>query len=74
MSCRYDGQCEVNMLTRKFCAPFRLMKCLSIGMTPDLIRKEDLTGKKRKSGNAKTEENNVMVGTSHKTFLQYTGT
>ncbi|CAF1495054.1 unnamed protein product [Adineta ricciae] len=48
IKCRYDSHCEVNLLTRKVCAACRLSKCLAIGMSPDYIRKEDLSQKNRK--------------------------
>ncbi|CAM4747344.1 unnamed protein product [Rotaria magnacalcarata] len=54
--CRYDGSCEVNMLTRKVCAACRLAKCFIVGMCADLIRKEDLARKKRKRTTSKDEE------------------
>ena len=38
--CQFDGQCEVNSSTRQLCMPCRLAKCLAIGMSADLIRKE----------------------------------
>ncbi|CAF0905658.1 unnamed protein product [Rotaria sordida] len=60
-ACRYDGDCEVNMLTRKVCKACRLAKCLSVGMNPDLIRKEDLTREKRKMSKLKSEELPVMT-------------
>ncbi|CAF5141477.1 unnamed protein product, partial [Rotaria sp. Silwood1] len=55
-ACRYDGDCEVNMLTRKVCKPCRLAKCLAVGMCPDLIRKVDLTREKQKSTKSKIDE------------------
>ncbi|CAF3359856.1 unnamed protein product [Rotaria socialis] len=54
--CRYGGNCEVNMLTRKVCAACRLGKCFLVGMSVDLIRKEDLARKKRKRKTSKGEE------------------
>ena len=65
--CRYDGQCDVNMLTRKVCTACRLKKCLAVGMCPELIRKEDLCGMKRKSTSIKTEENSRIVCLSKQT-------
>ena len=38
--CRRNGQCQMNIATRKMCAACRLAKCLSVGMSRDLIRKE----------------------------------
>ncbi|CAF2794794.1 unnamed protein product [Rotaria sp. Silwood2] len=60
-ACRYDGDCEVNMLTRKVCQACRLAKCLAVGMKSDLIRKADLTREKQKSGKSKTEEIAVVA-------------
>ncbi len=53
--------CKINMLTRKTCAACRLAKCLAIGMSPDLIRREDIAATKRKSNAIKNEELTVMV-------------
>jgi len=61
------------MLTRKICTACRLAKCLSIGMSPDLIRKEDIGATKRKSSGAKSEEFTVMVRTSQNIFFQHIG-
>jgi hypothetical protein len=46
----------VNMLTRKLCSACRLDKCLAVGMSSDLIRKEDLTRMKRKSSTSNLED------------------
>ncbi|CAF1347413.1 unnamed protein product [Adineta steineri] len=46
--CRYGYKCELTKLSRKHCAACRLAKCLAVGMSSDLIRKEDLTSPKRK--------------------------
>ncbi|CAF2509857.1 unnamed protein product [Rotaria sp. Silwood2] len=39
--CVFNTHCEINMQTRHTCAACRLAKCLMMGMSPDLIRKED---------------------------------
>jgi hypothetical protein len=44
------------MLTRKLCSACRLDKCLAVGMSSDLIRKEDLTRMKRKSSTSNLED------------------
>jgi hypothetical protein len=44
------------MLTRKLCIACRLDKCLAVGMSSDLIRKEDLTRMKRKSSTSNLED------------------
>ncbi|CAF3329583.1 unnamed protein product [Rotaria socialis] len=54
--CVYGGHCEINTITRKFCPPCRLMKCFTMGMSTDLIRKEVLPGKKRKLKAFKNQE------------------
>ncbi|CAF1496859.1 unnamed protein product, partial [Adineta steineri] len=46
--CRFGAKCELTKLSRKHCAACRLAKCLAVGMSSDLIRKEDLTSPKRK--------------------------
>ncbi|CAM4913291.1 unnamed protein product [Rotaria socialis] len=40
-SCSLNGLCEVNMKTRGYCTACRLDKCLRLGMSSDLIRKEE---------------------------------
>ncbi len=50
MVCDFDGQCEINILTRHVCPACRLKKCLDVGMCLELIRaplgkkKKDVTG------------------------------
>jgi hypothetical protein len=51
----------VNILTRKVCTSCRLAKCLNVGMSPDLIRKEDLSGRKRKLSKSKNQDHILMV-------------
>jgi hypothetical protein len=46
----------MNILTRRHCTACRLAKCLDVGMSPDLIRKEDLGGTKRKSTESHSQE------------------
>lgn len=50
------GQCEVTVATRKLCTACRLTKCLAVGMSPELIRKEDLSVRKRKSSKSFSQE------------------
>ncbi|CAF2497112.1 unnamed protein product [Rotaria sp. Silwood2] len=38
--CFFNKSCEVNINTRRNCTACRFAKCLSAGMSPDLIRKE----------------------------------
>lgn len=68
--CRYDGHCEVNMLTRKVCAACRLAKCFAVGMNTDLIRKEDTVRQKRKRTASVTEETTVMVCEKSYNFMK----
>jgi hypothetical protein len=67
-ACRFDGHCEVTKSTRRYCAACRLAKCLTVGMSPDFIRKEELTGTKRKSSTSHSQEliecQSLMVRTS----------
>ncbi|CAF5172349.1 unnamed protein product, partial [Rotaria sp. Silwood1] len=46
----------------------RFTKCLAVGMSPELIRKEDLSGKKRKCSKSFSQElveyQRIMVRTS----------
>lgn len=37
--CFFNKTCEVDVRTRRICTACRLEKCLSVGMSPDLIRK-----------------------------------
>lgn len=52
------------MLTRKVCTACRLKKCLAVGMSPDLIRKEDVYAMKRKLTPIKLEDNTRNVCTN----------
>ncbi|CAF4143197.1 unnamed protein product [Rotaria sordida] len=45
--CDFYGNCEITIQSRRMCTACRFSKCLAIGMSPDLIRKEDFTGKSR---------------------------
>ncbi|UJR17333.1 hypothetical protein I4U23_004228 [Adineta vaga] len=38
LKCRYDGECEVNILNRHVCSACRLKKCFASGMKIDLLR------------------------------------
>ncbi|CAF4750987.1 unnamed protein product, partial [Rotaria socialis] len=38
--CRHGGHCKVTVETRKCCTSCRLVKCLAVGKSPKLIRKE----------------------------------
>jgi hypothetical protein len=46
----------VTKSTRRYCTACRLAKCISVGMSSDLIRKEDLTGTKRKFTQSQSDE------------------
>ncbi len=63
----------MTVLTRKVCTACRLAKCLAVGMSPDLIRKEDIAATKRKSGTSRSDGLNVTVRTSQSIFLQHIG-
>jgi len=54
--CRFGGDCTVTKLTRKICAACRFAKCLAVGMSPELIRKEDLSKPKRKNTTSPSQE------------------
>ncbi|CAF4538086.1 unnamed protein product [Rotaria sp. Silwood2] len=41
--CQFNGSCEITTQSRRVCSACRLAKCLIIGMSRDLIRKEDLS-------------------------------
>lgn len=43
------------------CTACRFSKCLGVGMSPDLIRKEDLTGKTRSSIKPKQQQQVVAT-------------
>ncbi|CAF0719274.1 unnamed protein product [Adineta steineri] len=47
--CNFDKRCEINMQTRHTCTACRLAKCFMMGMSSDLIRKEDTKKLKRSS-------------------------
>lgn len=59
--CRFIGHCEINLITRKFCPSCRLNKCFTVGMSTDLIRKEESTSKKRKYCTLDNSDLTVMV-------------
>ncbi|CAF4041487.1 unnamed protein product [Rotaria magnacalcarata] len=39
---RFNGNCDITLQFRRVCSTCRHAKCLAIGMSRDLIRKEDL--------------------------------
>ncbi|CAG2169271.1 unnamed protein product [Oppiella nova] len=48
--CPFEGKCDLNLITRKFCQKCRLNKCLEVGMKKDLILSErelELRSKRR---------------------------
>ncbi|CAF2942990.1 unnamed protein product [Rotaria sp. Silwood2] len=47
--CSLNRSCEVILKTRRNCTACRLAKCLSVGMSSELIRKEELQSKKSSS-------------------------
>ncbi|CAF0993244.1 unnamed protein product [Adineta ricciae] len=53
--CTLVNKCEINMKTRHSCTYCRLSKCFAVGMTSDLIRKEDLKSSKRLSSTKNTQ-------------------
>ncbi|CAF2218258.1 unnamed protein product, partial [Rotaria magnacalcarata] len=55
-ACQFDGHCAMTALTRKLCTACRLNKCLAVGMSPELIRKEDLSNGKRKPSKSRSQE------------------
>ncbi|UJR14656.1 hypothetical protein I4U23_001649 [Adineta vaga] len=67
--CRYDGHCEITQATRKSCTVCRLTKCLTVGMSPELIRKEELTRSKRKSDNQEVNEYRTITTISQTSVL-----
>lgn len=53
--CPFNDQCEITIITRRFCQKCRLDKCFSIGMCKDLIMSEEDKVAKRQ----KIQENRV---------------
>lgn len=51
--CPFNENCDIAILTRRFCQRCRLMKCLAIGMRKDYIMSEEVKEMKRQ----KIEEN-----------------
>ncbi|CAH0401749.1 unnamed protein product [Chilo suppressalis] len=51
--CPFTNNCEITVVTRRFCQKCRLAKCLSIGMVKEFIMSEEDKAEKRK----KIEEN-----------------
>ncbi|CAF0729180.1 unnamed protein product [Adineta steineri] len=70
--CNFDKCCEINMQTRHTCTACRLAKCFMMGMSSDLIRKEDTKKLKRTSSlkqNSTTDQSTSQDITVH-TVLQ----
>ncbi|XP_068625517.1 nuclear hormone receptor HR96 [Battus philenor] len=51
--CPFTNNCEITVVTRRFCQKCRLEKCLSIGMVKEFIMSDELKAEKRR----KIEEN-----------------
>ncbi|XP_048486645.1 nuclear hormone receptor HR96 [Plutella xylostella] len=51
--CPFTNNCDITVVTRRFCQKCRLVKCLSIGMVKEFIMSEEDKAEKRK----KIEEN-----------------
>lgn len=69
--CQFGNQCVVTIETRKFCAPCRLNKCLAMGMSSELIRKD--YERKKSETNKKTKvmfsDTNCTVFTKYRKDL-----
>lgn len=57
--CFFNKTCEVDVRTRRICTACRLEKCLSVGMSPDLIRKA--LSKHDKSSSTNTSGKEMLV-------------
>lgn len=53
LKCPFTNNCEITIVTRRFCQKCRLEKCLSVGMVKEFIMSEEDKAEKRK----KIEEN-----------------
>lgn len=63
-----DQRCEISIQTRRNCSSCRLAKCLAVGMSPELIRKEEqkpmknsLKTTKKNRFDEKNEKNSFVV-------------
>ncbi|CAF2723374.1 unnamed protein product [Rotaria sp. Silwood2] len=60
--CDFNEDCKITIQSRRMCTACRFAKCLAVGMSPDRIRKEDLTGKCRALIKFKQQE--IVASTS----------
>ena len=49
LSCAFANQCEVDLVTRRFCQKCRLQKCFAVGMRREWILTDDEKALKRKT-------------------------
>ncbi|CAF1936141.1 unnamed protein product [Rotaria magnacalcarata] len=59
--CDFYGNCEITLQSRRMCTACRFSKCLAVGMSPDFIRKEDLTGKSRSLVKLKPQDQRIAI-------------
>uniref|UniRef100_A0AC35UE63 Nuclear receptor domain-containing protein n=1 Tax=Rhabditophanes sp. KR3021 TaxID=114890 RepID=A0AC35UE63_9BILA len=48
LRCPFSGNCEINLISRRFCQKCRLDKCISLGMKKELILSEEERERKNK--------------------------
>ncbi|CAF0712036.1 unnamed protein product [Adineta steineri] len=61
--CTFNKCCEINVQTRHTCTACRLTKCFMMGMSSDLIRKEDTKKLKQSSTTDQSKSQDVAVHT-----------
>ncbi|CAF4094167.1 unnamed protein product [Adineta steineri] len=59
--CTFNKCCEINVQTRHTCTACRLTKCFMMGMSSDLIRKEDTKKLKQSSTTDQSKSQDVAV-------------
>ncbi|CAF3199542.1 unnamed protein product [Rotaria socialis] len=66
--CRFNGNCDITLQSRRVCSACRLAKCLTIGMSRDLIRKEDLNERSLCSTVKRKQKQNIIQQTRMSSF------
>ncbi|CAM4747353.1 unnamed protein product [Rotaria magnacalcarata] len=68
---RFNGNCDIALQFRRVCSACRHAKCLAIGMSRDLIRKEDLNERSLCSTIKIKQKQNIIEQTRMSSFPIY---